>query len=275
MDSNNKNVKSRNEAYAEKASTKIWLETFSDENPYLAESCYCHGYELTELVQKKRFVDVLYLLFRGELPNDAEASLLEAFMVASMNPGPRHAATRAAMTAGVSKADSTHVLPIALMTLGGEHLGAGEVEPAMRFLRKHYKKQPKKVMEQLLSDAEKSTHHPHNYHLAPGFGARFNGIDPLQRKLANHLSAMPGAGSDLHWGMEFAECLAEHNMGWLHTGLAAAVFADLGFQPRAAAGLYQFCAAPGLVAHGVEQSNKKLTDMPFIKDENYFIDYEN
>ncbi len=271
---NNKDVERRNETYADKASTKIWLETPSNDNPYLAEHCYCHGYDLNELMQNISFVEMLYLLFRGELPNKDEAKLLEMFMVSAINPGPRHAATRAAMNAGVSKSNSSHILPIALMTLGGDHLGAAEVEPAMRFLRKHLKQSPAAVIDTLLMQLDEKSDAVNDVHLAPGFGARFNGVDPLPNQFAQHLASMPGAGKSLAWGCEFAAKLKDHHMGWLHTGLAAAVFADLGFQPRAAAGLYQLCLAPGLVAHGVEQSNKKLTDMPFIKDENYFIDYE-
>lgn len=61
-------------------------------------------------------------------------------------------------------------------------------------------------------------------------------------------------------------------MGWLTTGVVAAVLAELGFQPRAAAGLYQYLCAPGLLAHGIEMSNKPVTSMPFISDKNYVIE---
>ena len=61
-------------------------------------------------------------------------------------------------------------------------------------------------------------------------------------------------------------------MGWLATGVVAAVLTDLGFPPRAAAGIYQIISAPGLLAHGVELANKPLTAMPFISDEDYIIE---
>jgi citrate synthase len=83
---------------------------------------------------------------------------------------------------------------------------------------------------------------------------------------------LPGAGKILNWTNEFAHALLSHKMGWLPAGLAAAVFVDLGFQPRLGPGLFQLISAPGLFAHGIELANKPLTSMPFINDENYVIE---
>lgn len=96
----------------------------SPDNPYIAEHCRCRGYDLFELVQKRSFVDIIYLLLRGELPTKDQAQLFETLLVALINPGPRHPATRAAMNAGVGKTNTAHILPIALPVLGGDHLGA-------------------------------------------------------------------------------------------------------------------------------------------------------
>jgi len=263
-------VESRNESFVEKTRTNIWHEVPVDENPYIAESCHCHGYDLIELMQKKSYVEVLFLLFRGELAKPDQTRLLEKLMIALINPGPRHPATRAAMNAGVGKTDSVHILPIALSIMGGEHLGAGSIEPAMRFLRKHLKADPKSVVQDLLT----STHKPGEGDriVAPGFGSRFGGVDQIPLQVANSLLDMPASGKCLTWGHQFARALGDENMGWLATGLAAATFADLGFQPRMGPGLFQILSAPGLFAHGIELSNKPTTSMPFIKDENYVIE---
>jgi citrate synthase len=61
-------------------------------------------------------------------------------------------------------------------------------------------------------------------------------------------------------------------MGWLTTGVAAAVFCDLGFQPKIGGALFQLLGAPGLAAHGLELANKPITAMPYISDENYVIE---
>jgi citrate synthase len=265
-------VQSRNEPFAERTATRIWQEVATPDNPYLAASARCHGYDLMELMQSRSFVEVLYLLFRGELPATHEAVLLEQLMIALINPGPRHPATRAAMNAGVGRTDTQHILPIALSIYGGNHLGAGEVEPAMSFFLKHHKLDPVHVANELIGNT--SSPDEGDWHIAPGFGSRFGSIDPMAKKIADHLAALPGNNEALQWGSEFAAALNEHSLGWLAPAIAAAAFTDLGFSPRAGAGLFQLLGAPGLLAHGVELANKRITAMPFLKDENYVINYE-
>lgn len=262
-------VRSRNEPFVERTATRIWQEQSSADNPYIASSALCHGYDLLELMEKRSFVDVFYLLFRGELPSKDEAQLLQSLMIALINPGPRHPATRAAMNAGVGKSDPVHILPIAAAVLGGEHAGGGIIEASMRFLRKHQATDPHQYARQLLAPTSNPNELiPH----IPGFGQQYGGVDLLAKNIAAQLCSLKAAGSALRWGCECAAELESYGIGFLNTGIAAAVFADLGFQPRAGGSLFQLLGAPGLVAHGVELANKPITSMPFVSDENYVIE---
>lgn len=259
-------VRSRNEPFTEKTATRIWSELPSDDNPYIAAKTFCHGYDLIELMEKRSFVDVFYLLFRGELPSKAEAQLLQSLMIALINPGPRHTATRAAMNVGVGKTDPLHILPIASAVLGGEHLGGGEIETAMRFLRKRQQEAPVDVAAEMMK-----TFHQQGSNF-PGFGEHFGGVDLMAKDIARQLLKKEAAGDALRWGNQFATALEPHGCGWLTTGVAAAVFSDLGFHPRAGGCLFQLLGAPGLIAHGLELANKPITAMPFVSDENYVIE---
>ena len=264
-------VRSRNEPFVERTATRIWNEQPSDDNPYIATHAQCHGYDLFELMEKRSFVDVFYLLFRGELPSTADAQLLQALMIALINPGPRHPATRAAMNVGVGKTDPLHILPIASAVLGGDYLGGGEVENTMRFLRKQQSTDPQDMVSFFLQSSDTSEHNGVAPPI-PGFGKRHGGVDLLTKNIAARLLKMDAAGTALQWGCKLAEKLEAHGVGWLTTGVAAAVFADLGFQPRAGGCLFQLLGSPGLVAHGVELANKPITAMPFVSDENYVIE---
>ncbi|MFY0675692.1 MAG: hypothetical protein K6L74_09920 [Neptuniibacter sp.] len=263
-------VRSRNEAFVDRVTTRIWEEEPSSDNCYLAESLRCHGYNLIELANKRSFTDVLYLLFRGELPSKEQSQILQTLMIGLITPGPRHPATRAAMNTGIGKTDPLHILPISLMSLGGTVSDAGVIEDAIRFFRKHRRSDPITVAGELL--AETTRPEQEDWIVAPGFGSHNGSIDPYCRDLADSLTALPGAGQALHWGAELAIALSEEDLGWLRAGLAAAVFSDLGFHPRTGGGLYQLLNAPGLLAQGIEMSNKPITAMPFIKDENYIIE---
>ncbi|GAB4346518.1 MAG: hypothetical protein Kow0089_23920 [Desulfobulbaceae bacterium] len=262
-------IEKRDLHFVNRTETRITDEEPSPDNPYLAETCRYFGYDLLELARKRSFADVVFLLLSGELPTPEQGSLLETLMVSFINPGPRHPATRAAMNAGVGRTFPAHILPIGLSVLGGSHLGGEEVTAAMRFLRLQKKKEPAEVAVALLEEQGRPAEG--DWRIAPGFGSRFGGIDPIPQKIANLLFTMPGSGSALEWGQEFVLALASRELGWLATGVCAAVFCDLGFHPRVGPGLFQILSAPGILAHGLELANKPMTAMPFPDEEHYII----
>ncbi len=270
-------VRSRGEPFREFSETKIWSESPSEDNPYIADSISCHGYDLMELVRKRSFVDVFFLLFRGELPVPEEAELLESLMIALINPGPRHNATRASMNAAVGKTNPLHILPIGLSVLGGDCLGGGGIERSMRAFRKLDGETGSFFFEgfidcwRKIQGCEESDLDEFFETEVPGFGQVYGGIDLIAEEVARCLAQLPGAGSALKWGSDFHGHARELGVGWLMTGVAAAAFSDLGFHPRAGGVLFQLLGAPGLAAHGLELSNKPFTAMPYIKDENYVI----
>jgi len=254
--------------FKEKATTEIWDEEASLQNSYIAEKCYLYGYDIMALTKHRSFVDVLFLIFRAELPSPTQAQLLEALMIACINPGPRHPATRATMNAGVSKANYEHILPIGLTVLGGSFQGSSEVEKAMYFLSQNSTNKPNKVAQELLNNQRPEQG---DWHIAPGFGSYYGSINIQASKLANHLLQLSGVGQNLKWGQHLAERLEQEQLSWLTTGVVAAVLADLGFGAREGAGLFQIMAAPGLLAHGLEQSHKPINAMPLLEDENYVV----
>lgn len=255
--------------FSTKTSTKIWRENASPANPFLAESARLHGYDLFELMKNKSFVDVLYLMFSGELPTPEQSSLLECLMISNINPGPRHAATRASMTAAISKTRPAHILPIGLMVIGGEHLGAAEVEASMRFLKQHLDQDPLDTAKTCMAAIEKDAEGDRR--AAPGFGTRFGGIDPMPNQLAQHLSEI-SSNKALAWAQSFVAELSSEGIGWLTPGVTAAVLLDLAIEPREGAGLFQLMSAPGLLAHGMEQTHRPFTDMPYVEDKDYVIE---
>lgn len=261
-------VERRDDVFAETLETRIWQEIPTSDNPYVATEVRCHGYSLDELASRKSYPEVLYLLMRGELPTVDEAQLLQHLMILLINPGPRHPATRSAMAAGVGKTDRELIIPIALGTLSGTQTGAGEVEPAMRFLRQHRRKDPADVAR----DCAENWSCLQDENLAPGFGCVYGSIDPLTQRHANTLQRLPASGEIIDWAQHFSDALHEYGAGWLRTGLAAAALCDLGFQPRFGGGMYQLLCTPGLLAHGVEYANKPVSAFPFIPDDRYVIE---
>jgi len=269
MNTRKMKVERRQEQYVQKAKTRIWKEIPSTSNPYVAQRCLCHGYDLLDLMQQRNYADMVYLLVRGELPSSNQRKLLETLMVGLCNPGPRHPATRAAMNAGIGKTDTAHILPIALSIMGGAHLGGSEVQASMRFMRRHIRRSPQAVTNELLESVPSQKRG--DVHIAPGFGTHFGAIDIMSERIVSILVPFKAAGKAIQWGSELVDQLHNYGYGWLISGIAAAVFLDLGFHPRAGAGLFQLLCAPGLLAHGLEFVNKPITAMPFIEQDHYLI----
>lgn len=273
MKDSSSRITKREDAFASRASTRIWEEVPAGGNPYIAEACRCHGYDLLELVKERSFSDVFFLIFRGELPTSEQEVLLEKLMIGFINPGPRHPAVRSAMNAGIGKTDPALILPVATTIMSGAYSGAGSIDEVMRFLRTNLGNPPQEIAATLLEN--QACPDEGDCIIAPGFGSHYGDIDLVPQQIANYLVNMPGSGQALRWGSLFAENLYPHGLGWLPVGIIAATLTDLGFSPKAAAGIYQIISAPGMLAHGVELYNKPITAMPFIPDENYMIEDQN
>jgi citrate synthase len=113
--------------------TRIWNEEPESDNPFAARAAYCAGYDVYgEMLGNARWVEMLYLLFRGEAPSRAQADTLEALALALANPGPRDASVHAAMCAGVCGSPAASSLMAALAVGAGQLSGGREIFMAMQ-----------------------------------------------------------------------------------------------------------------------------------------------
>lgn len=265
---------SRRDQFCEKITTSIWQEIASKDNPYQSSQVRCHGYEHLQLINNKSFIDVLFLLFKGELPTAAEHKLLERLFLSLIHPGPRHNASRAAMNAAVSKTHVGHILPLALNVLSGEINGSHEVYRCMKFLQKHIDQAPDQAAKQVLMRVDTLCTKTPERDLQPeaGFGSLYGDADRYASKLAENLFANCEVGKHMLWAKQMIHVLGSKNIGWKTTGLAAAALLDLGFSPYSGEMLFQMASLPGIAAQAEEKSNCPITDMPFISEENYVIE---
>lgn len=256
--------------YVEKASTSILYEEPSPTNPYLSEKQYLFGYDIESLIDKKDFVDVLFLMFKGELPSPVQKEKLETLMIGLCNLGPRFPGIRAAMTAGVSKTRPSNLLPLGLNVQSGKINGSEEVEESYKFLVKNRTREVDDVIKEM--NIEKSSTKEGDIRIAPGFGSLFGGIDLITEKLAYRFLEMDDCGKSIKWASSFVKKAKLESIGWLSTGLVAAVLSDMEFGARESAGMFQLIIAPAILCHGLEQTHKPITSMPFLKDEDYFYE---
>lgn len=260
MTSKSSNVRARGDEFTHKLQTKITLEKTCNNNPFQSDLKYFYGYEHFELANNCSFSDTIFLLVKGELPTAEESELFRRLAITFINPGLRSPAGQSALVAGVGKSDTVHLLPIALGVYGGSFEGVGDTEKIIRELRKSSRKSP----ENLLEAAQRGE--------LSYIGNLYGTPDVYAEKMLKFLSDSKQEGKCLQWLLKLNTLIKGSDLGVNKAGVAAAALADLGFQPRYANPLLQIFAAPGLLAHGMEYSNKPLTSMLFESDDNYILE---
>jgi citrate synthase len=270
MSSRKVKIKSRNEEFTLKIKSEITEEVSSSTNVFLPEDIRIHGYSVLDLMMEHDYMDVFYLLYKGELPSVHQKEILRKLSVFVINLGPRHASSRAAANAGVGRTDVNHIVPIAVMGMGGGYGGSKEVENSMRFIKSNFHNDPRKIALECIKKKENGL--KGDEILSPGFGTDFGGQSPFLLKVKNKFLTLTPKLCYLDWSENFVtEALLTTTCGWRYAGVVASILLDLEFEPREGGGIFQMLACPGAFAHGIQFANKPITDIPFLNDEHYEI----
>lgn len=243
--------------------TAIWQEEPEPGNPFAARSARCHGYDVYgQMLPSARWVEMLFLLLRGEAPDAAQAALLETLAVALANPGPRDASVHAAMCAGVGGSPAAACLVAALSVGAGRRDGARDVFLAMT-LWQHCGTELAAWRARLREPVHDLPIWPESAQ-APGFDPHGAGIPGVVLQ-ALQVLASRSPGPRLPWLLAHHAALQDIARGPLTlAGVAAAAFADLGFAPEEGEMLHLLLRLPGAAAHALEQARTGHKRFPFF-----------
>jgi len=252
-------------ARREAVRTRIWREEAEPDNPFATRSAHCHGYDVFgDMVGKARWVDMVYLLIRGEAPAPAAADLLEALAVALANPGPRDPSVHAAMCGGTCGSPAAASLMAALAAGAGTLGGGREVLLAMEAWAACSTDLASWC--QRLSGpvgADRITAWPAPGH-PPGFDPHGVGTATAVRQTLACLAQL-SPGPRLPWLAANRQPLeAAAGLPLTLAGVAAAAFADLGFAPEQGEMLHLLLRLPGAAAHAMEQWHYGHKKFPFF-----------
>ena len=243
--------------------TRIWREQPEPDNPFATQAAYCRGYDVFgQMVGKTRWVEMLFLLFRDELPDAAALDMLEALAVALANPGPRDPSIHAAMASGVCGSTAAASLIAALSVGAGRYGGARDVFDAMATWSSCG---TDLALWQALADAEPSdvvSIWPDPEHPA-GFDPHGVSTATVVRQLLGTLGNI-GTMPYLRWLSDHIQDLEKiMKMPLALSGVAAAALSDLGFTPKEGEMLYLLLRLPGAAAHALEQNGYGYKRFPF------------
>ncbi len=219
------------------------------------------GYAVEELIGNVGFVQMVWLMMRGELPEKGQAELLEIALMSAVDHGPQApgiAIARMAATCGVGL---NNALASGVNALGDVHGGAGE--QAVEFYNGiHIEMNNGDDLEQTVKRAMDSFFSTGNKYL-PGFGHRFHPVDPRAPRLLELVDRAADAG---HVTGEFAaigravetvlERLKGRRIPMNIDGATAVIYAELGFPAPLARGLFCLSRSVGILAHAWEQTQQ-------------------
>ncbi|MBI4986432.1 MAG: citryl-CoA lyase [Rhodocyclales bacterium] len=243
--------------------TRIWREVAEPDNPFATRAAYCRGYDVFgQMAGRARWVEMMFLLFRDDLPGNAALDTLEALAVALANPGPRDPSVHAAMCGGVGGSNAAASLMAALAVGAGRHRGARDVFDAMT------------AWQACGTDVAAWTDHVRRDTRAevdvwpprerpPGFDPHGVSTPTPVRQLLATLAAI-AATPYLSWLAQHRQDLeAALGLPLELSGVAAAALSDLGFTPAEGEMLYLLLRLPGAAAHALEQEKLGYKRFPF------------
>jgi len=219
------------------------------------------GYPIEQLIGQISFPQMIWLMLRGELPSAAQSALLEAALVASVDHGPHAPSIAIARMAVSCGLPLNGAMASALNTLDDVHGGAGqqavELFHAIEASAGAGTNLPDAIAQSL--DAFIAEHGK----FVPGFGHRFHPVDPRAPRLLALVDAATAAGTvsgrfaTIARGMESElQNRKGKTIPMNIDGATAVIYAELGFAPPLARGIFCLSRAVGILSHAWEQSGR-------------------
>lgn len=220
------------------------------------------GYPIQELIGNVNFAQMIWLMTRGELPNEGQGRLLDAALMSAVDHGPQApsiAISRMAATCGVGL---NNAIASAVNVLGDVHGGAGEQAVEMYASIAARVEAGAALGDAVRAGLDEAIARHGKF--VSGFGHRFHPIDPRAPRL---LELVDDAARNGHVSGRFAAIgrgvedeLAARKGGkripMNIDGATAVIYAELGFPAALARGLFCLSRSVGILAHAWEQSGQ-------------------
>ncbi|MFQ5849604.1 MAG: citryl-CoA lyase [Candidatus Binatia bacterium] len=210
------------------------------------------GYDLNDLTGNLDLGEMAYLVWRGELPSESHAKMLNAIMVclAEHAFSPSSAAARLVASGGVPLHTA---VAGGMLTIGDLH-GTFD-RPAAMFQEavaraKAEGKSLKQIAEILVLEAKEKKQR------LPGFHHPQHVRDPRSERLMRVGEKLKVAGEHLCLALAIEDATERHHSRriWLNAvGVSGALLSDMGFDPELAKGVMLVSRCISLVAHVYEE----------------------
>jgi citryl-CoA lyase len=214
------------------------------------------GYDIADMMEQLSFADAVYLILKGELPNNQQRRMMEALLVSSIDHGPTPPSNLAARTVFSGGNSLNAAVAAGVMTIGDSHGGA--IEQCARILQEWVKKEgtPVELAARIVLEFKEKNRR------MPGYGHRIHKRDPRTVKLLEIAERIGYKGRPLELAVALQDELERTSGKDLPLnvdGAIAAIISEMGFDWRLGKGFFIISRVPGLVAHVHEEWTREKT----------------
>lgn len=228
-----------------------WKSAISDTAP---GKISIRGYDITQIMEKLSFAETVFLLLKGELPTQAEAEMMRAILVSSVDHGCSPPSVLGARNVISGGNPLNAAVAGGVLVIGDTHGGA--IENAARIMQEWAAKEGDvDTLAGELVDYMKE-----KKIRMPGFGHRLHNIDPRTVKLFEIARKNNFSGRHIELCRAIESRLEEklgRKLPINVDGAIAAVISDMGFDWRLGKGFFIISRVPGLIAHAYEEMTRE------------------
>jgi citrate synthase len=218
------------------------------------------GRPVQDVIGSMSFVEMIWLMLRGDLPDPGAARLLEAALVAAVDHGPHAPSIAAARMAATCGVGLNCAMATGIGMLGDSHGGAGE--QCVELLAEICVRQDQGV-ELDQAAAETMAEWLQRSRYLPGYGHRFHPRDPrrdpLLRMVEEAVAEGVVEGRFLAAGLAVEARLerpGRRPVPMNIDGATAIIYGELGFAAPLARGLFVLSRSVGILAHAWEETQQ-------------------
>lgn len=206
---------------------------------------YIRGIDLTILIKNNSFVESIFLILRGRMPEEKETQMLNAMFTAAIDNGPGSASGQVSRIVASAKNSMHTSLAAGILGMGERHGSA--IEPAMEFFYKHA---DEKDVEGLVKGLKEKKIR------VSGYGHAVLDHDHRADALFESAKQIGFYGKHCKFANEVHTELNKISSKKLPInidGAMGSILCDMGFDSRMSKGIFIIARMPGLVAHVYEE----------------------
>lgn len=222
------------------------------------EKVFVRGKDIIKLSSEVSFAAAIYLILKGDLPDQKTEKMFSAMLTISIDHGVAPSSVVAARNIYSAGSPVQAAVAGGVLAFGEYHGGA--IEAAMENFYEFVGKDPGEVIDDFKARDKRLA----------GFGHKlYKGEDPRTVKLVEVASETGFEGKYV----QFAQGISEE----FHTrgkdlplnidGIIAAILCEMGFDAKVGKGIFIVARVPGLVAHVVEEATREKPVRRLEEDE--------